>query len=290
MSLRAAVVIASAGRPELLAELAENLAVQTYPITAKVASVPDEKSLPEARMDGWEILIGVRGASAQRNAGIDALNGAADVVFVFDDDSVVRHDYIAQAIHHFEQNPGVLALTGRVVLDGATGGEIPQEVAKLALAASEDEPLTGRSRPSRTLYGCNFAFRLAAVPDMRFDERLPLYSWLEDHDFARRLMRRGELAKVDDCVIVHRGAGSGGRTNHVRLGYSQVMNPIYLHRKGSFPLWLMMLETVPRTMKNVVRAVFGSEKEWRRARVRGNLLALGDALIGRITPERITEL
>jgi GT2 family glycosyltransferase len=152
------------------------------------------------------------------------------------------------------------------------------------------ETPSGQWTQTRVLYGCNFAFRVSADPTIVFDSRLPLYSWLEDHDFARRLMRSGKLAKVDDCVIVHRGASSGGRQAHRRLGYSQMMNPIYLWRKGSFPLWLAAWEIFRPTAMNVARSIGGSQAPWRRERLAANWMALGDALRGRVTPERILEL
>jgi GT2 family glycosyltransferase len=167
---------------------------------------------------------------------------------------------------------------------------VPPEVAADAVERSLADPVAGAWRPTRELYGCNFAVRLSAAPELRFDERLPLYSWLEDHDFARRLMKFGVLAEVDDCVIVHRAAASGGRQAHRRLGYSQVMNPVHLWRKKSFPTWLAAYELFPRVGKNFVRSIAGREASWRRQRVRGNLLAAVDIVRGRITPERITQL
>ncbi len=208
----------------------------------------------------------------------------------FDDDALLRSDYLANALAFLERHPEVVALTGRVLLDGATTGEIPAAQAIDALSASAREALSGRWRRTRELYGCNFVVRAPVADRERFDDRLPLYSWLEDHDFARRCMRRGQLAKVDDCVIVHRGAASGGRQAHRRLGYSQLMNPIYFFRKGSFPLWLAAWEIFRPVAKNLLYAVAGTSRSWRRERLHGNLLAATDAVRGRFTPERILHL
>ena len=290
-ALRVAVVLASAGRPALLAEALETCAAQTGVAFEGVISVPDEDSLPTDRswLSGWRVVTGVKGLAAQRNAALDTLEDV-DVVAFFDDDAVVRPDYLANAVHFLHAHPDVLGLTGRVVLDGVTKQEVGRGTAAEALARSAADGETGAWRNTRELYGCNFVVRFAAVPDLRFDARLPLYSWLEDHDFARRLMRRGPLAKVDDCVIVHRAATSGGRQAHVRLGYSQVMNPVYLHRKGSFPAWLTAQQIFRPVAKNIALSVAGPSSSWRRKRLRGNGTAVYDVVRGRITPERIVAL
>lgn len=286
---RVAVVLASAGRPELLGEVVADLQRQTLLRFTLVLSVPDRDSLPAQSLPEGTVVVHDRGLAAQRNTGLDAVPEATHV-FCFDDDAVVREDYLERGVAFFDAHPDVVALTGRVLLDGAAGDAIPRDIADAALDASRAEPPSGAWERRRELYGCNFAFRPAAVAGERFDPRLPLYSWLEDHDFARRCMRHGTLARVHDCVIVHRGVKSGGRTAHERLGYSQVMNPAYLHHKGSFPLWLTVYETLFRVGKNAVRSVRGPESEWRRERLRGNLLGLRDVVRRRFTPERILEL
>ncbi|WP_246080666.1 glycosyltransferase family 2 protein [Modestobacter altitudinis] len=286
---RPAVILASAGRPELLGEVVADLSRQTRQDFTLVVSVPDEASLPAAPLPSGTVVVHDRGLAAQRNAGLDAVPDATHV-FCFDDDAVVREDFVENGVAFFDQHPDVVALTGRVLLDGAAAEAVSREEAEQFLAASLSEPLLHRWQPSRELYGCNFGFRPDALDGQRFDGRLPLYSWLEDHDFARRAMRHGSLAKVEDCVVVHRGVKSGGRMAHERLGYSQVMNPAYLHHVGSFPLWLALRETVPRLGKNAVRSLAGSESDWRRERLRGNLRAAGDIARRRFTPERILEL
>lgn len=289
--LASAVILASAGRGEILAQAMAAVDGQSVPSPHRILSVPDAASLP-ADTRGWTVVTGARGLAAQRNAGLDALGGDADIVLFFDDDAVPRSDYVEQALAAFARWPDMAGLTGRVLLDGAahSAGEVTVDEARAALARSWRDGPTRTRRPRRTLYGCNFAYRAAAAPALRFDARLPLYSWLEDHDFARRLMPYGVLAGIDDCVVVHRGAASGGRTHHVRLGYSQLMNPVHLARTGSFPAWLAGWEIARPTAKNLAYAVAGHQAPWRRERLRGNLLGLGDALRGRDTPERIVDL
>lgn len=119
---------------------------------------------------------------------------------------------------------------------------------------STGESMTGSWSPTQSLYGCYFGDRMSAAPELRFDNWLPLYSWLEDLDFSRRLLRIGCLARVDDAVIGHRGVKSRGRTQHARFGYSRMMNPLYLHRVGSFSLRLALRQIVlPCSKKSFYR-------------------------------------
>ena len=290
-NIRLAVVLASAGRPALLAEVLRCCSAQFDVDFLGVVSVPDEASLPEDRalLADWQVVTGTRGLAAQRNAALDVIQDA-DVVAFFDDDAVLRPDYLRNAVSFLDQHPEVVALTGRVLRDGATSGEVSAAEAAEVLARSAAEPPTEAWRRTRELYGCNFIARGGVARRERFDDRLPLYSWLEDHDFARRCMRHGQLAKVDDCVIVHRAAASGGRQAHRRLGYSQLMNPVYLFRKGSFPLWLAAWEAFRPVAKNLLYAVAGGSRYWRRERLGGNLAAAADVVHGRLTPERIRQL
>ena len=109
----------------LLAEALRTCSAQIGVRFRGVVSVPDEDSLPEDRtlLADWRVVTGTRGLAAQRNAGLDALDDA-DVVAFFDDDAVLRPDYLANALRFLDRHPDVVALTGRVLLDGATTGEV----------------------------------------------------------------------------------------------------------------------------------------------------------------------
>lgn len=291
-SAEVAVVLASAGRPELLTEAIRSCESQTHCDFRGIISVPNQDSLPADRglLSGWEVLFGEKGAAAQRNTALDHLHGSTKYVFFFDDDAVAREDYLHNAKLFLDSHPNVVGMTGRVLADGKLTIEIDMVRTAATIEDSWNTPLTGMWSTTRELYGANFAFRVAAAPVLRFDARLPLYSWLEDHDFARRLSRVGPLAYVSDCQIVHRAASSGGRTSHFRLGYSQVTNPIYLWRKGSFPAWLAAQQLLRPVSRNLTRSLFGPQKSWRRRRLAGNLLSVRDILRGQVEPERAASL
>ncbi|MEH3075703.1 MAG: glycosyltransferase [Quadrisphaera sp.] len=286
-----AVVVASAGRPELLGRLVADLAQQTHHDHTLVICTPTPDDLPAGGLASDVVVVHARGAAAQRNTGLDAVPDATHVFF-FDDDAVVRPDYLQRALAYFAAHPEVVGVTGRVLLDGsgASAPEVTRSAAEEALTGSLADPLRGAGKPVDELYGCNFGYRADVDPALRFDDRLPLYSWLEDLDFAGRLLRHGSLAKLDDAVVVHLGVKSGGRVAHQRLGYSQVMNPFYLRRKGTISWQRLAYEVGPRLVGNSIRSVRHPERAWRRRRLLGNTRAFGDLARGRFTPERILDL
>ena len=139
-------------------------------------------------------------------------------------------------------------------------------------------------------YGCNMAFRLSAIGSLRFDERLVLYGWLEDRDFGAALAKRGgRLVKCAAARGVHMGV-KAGRVSGDRLGYSQIVNPIYMLRKGTMTIGQVADHLFRNITSNVARAVRPEPFIDRRGRLRGNLRGLADVLRGRIEPERASAI
>lgn len=295
--MKQAFVIATVGRRGLVETLLEHLSGLSPLPDEVVLSAPTEGDLPEPGGPYPFVVtrvLGVRGASAQRNAGVAGLTSDAEIVAFIDDDSVPREDFLRATAHHFARHADSVAVTGRVVLEGQEGQPpLSEEQISAALADSlshDARNSPGPAIPHDQLYGCNMIFRRAYFERFLFDERLPLYSWLEDTDLARRLLNAGlHVYKDESIVIVHRRDSSGGRTAHLRFGYSSVANWEYLRRKGSVT-WADAPGVAKMMAKNIVCSVNGPNKIDRRHRLRGNLLALSDIARGRITPERIETL
>jgi hypothetical protein len=115
------------------------------------------------------------------------------------------------------------------------------------------------------------------------------YVWQEDIDFSRCLLTYGRIVKNQELCGVHLGVRSG-RTSDVRFGYSQVANPIYLVRKGSMS-WGHVIGLICRNLTaNLVRSFCPEAWIDRRGRLKGNLLALVDALTGRVSPLRVLQI
>lgn len=136
------------------------------------------------------------------------------------------------------------------------------------------------------------AVRLAPMraQGLRFDERLPLYGWQEDVDLSRRLAEFGDVVQIDAACGVHLGVKSG-RGSGVRLGYSQVANPLYISgKRRGYPFRRAVAHIARNLAMNVARATWPEPYVDRRGRLCGNLLALFDLTIGRMAPERILDL
>jgi len=290
--LRVAVIIASAGRPECVAHIMADLRRQTQSPSRIILSVTGPRDLPPPHVRaGAEVVLARRGLPAQRNAGLDHLAGDADVVVFFDDDFVPSRYALAGLCALFGQHRAIAGATGVVLADGIMTPGIAYSRAETIVAAYDSK---GARAPKLIadvpdLYGCNMAYRLSALDGLRFDERLKLYGWQEDVDFAVQVARRGRIVRTDALVGVHLGIKSG-RTSGVRLGYSQVHNPLYLWRKGTMPRAKAFRLLLRNVAMNHARSLWPEPWIDRIGRVRGNWLGFADVLRGRLTPERIEDL
>ncbi|PTE20595.1 glycosyltransferase [Cereibacter changlensis JA139] len=283
------VGIATTGRPEILGHTLRALAGQSRPpdrLLLCAAEGSDTAGLPA--LPGMRLLTAPRGLTRQRNAILDQA-AAEDVILFLDDDFLPAPDYLERLARAFAAHPEVVMMTGRVLADGIGGAGLRPEEAARILAASPPDPGAGMT-PVYNGYGCNMAFRAGPVlAGLRFDDRLPLYGWLEDVDFSRRISGHGRIMRNDALRGVHLGVKSG-RTSGVRLGYSQIANPLHLiaRRSMSPPRALLMLAR--NVAANGVKALRPEPWVDRRGRLRGNLLAFRDLLRGRLAPERALEL
>jgi GT2 family glycosyltransferase len=135
------------------------------------------------------------------------------------------------------------------------------------------------------------SIRLATVREhgIRFDELLPLYGWYEDVDFSRQLAPFGSIVRISTACGVHLGIKSG-RTSGLRLGYSQIANPIYLARKGSVSWPFALASLLSRSAKNMLRSLAPESYVDRRGRLMGNFVACKELVTGRLCPSKITAL
>ena len=241
----------------------------------------------ELAWPGADFLISAPGLPEQRNKILDAA-ADCDVVLFLDDDFLPQPDYLAVLEACFTADPAMVVATGQVIADGAKGPGLGVDEGRRLLAADTVRPPPLETVPAFNGYGCNMAVRMATVraQAIRVDEQLPLYAWYEDLDFTRLLGRHGSIRRLPAARGVHLGVKLG-RGSGVRLGYSQVVNPIYLGRKGTYP-WNRSLRSIARhCLMNLLRSLAPEPWVDRWGRFRGNMAGLWDVLRGRAHPMRV---
>lgn len=292
--LRIVVAIATAGRPFMVGEtLAELTRQSRRPDEILVCPATDKDFQPETlRLDGIPIrwTIGPRGLTKQRNQILDMV-GDCDLIIFLDDDIFLSPDYLEQMEQLFVAQPDVVVATGALLADGILGPGIPPEEARAIIAAAGPRAQDQDISPYYAGYGCNMAFRWAAIRQTgsRFDERLPLYGWQEDVDFSRQVSKAGRVVKSKALRGVHLATKSG-RQSGVRFGYSQVANPLYLWRKGTVTAHFAFRLMARNMLANFGKLLTPEPHVDRLGRVRGNLMALRDLMLGKLAPERVLEL
>jgi GT2 family glycosyltransferase len=279
------------GRPALLRAALEELSRQSRRADGIVICAPTQADVEGIRLDPRvEIIVGPRGLTSQRNAILARLD-AFDIVQFFDDDFLPSPGYLQAVERTFAMDSAIAMVTGSLIADGIKGPGIEFEIARSILEADAAGASGTALELVEDAYGCNMAVRLAAVraSQCRFDERLPLYGWMEDVDFSRRLARHGRIVRLAGARGIHLGVKQG-RQSGVRLGYSQIANPIYLARKGTCP-WPRSLQLMARNIAaNLARALIPEPYIDRAGRVSGNLKAFGDLIAGKLDPQRVLEL
>lgn len=285
--LRGMIGIASADRSEMLGHTVRDLLSQSAAPPDVIVCVPGAEhagDLPEHQ--NLHVICGPSGLTRQRNAILEAARGRADVLVFFDDDFVPHRDYVTNILSAFEDNPALVIATGTVLADGILGLPIEGEgaIARLSSCALQEK----RVVPCYNAYGCNMALRISTAWDAEvwFDERLPLYGWLEDVDFSRAMARHGECARVSNAIGIHLGVRSGRQSGR-RLGYSQVANPWFMMRKKTLTAPRALAQITRNLLANIIGSALRQADIDRPGRLWGNMLALADLACARLDPQRI---
>jgi GT2 family glycosyltransferase len=289
--LRLAIGIPTRGRPDVLAETLREIATQTRRPDRVVvcATAPADVETASGPPAEAELLFTASGLPRQRNAILDHVQDC-DILLFLDDDFLMAPDYVAVTLAAFAAHPDLVVTTGWLIADDSRGPGLSAEAGR-ALLAADPPGAPATVERAEYGYGCNMALRMATVRAHaeRFDERLPLYAWSEDMDFNYRLARFGWIAKLHGARGVHL-ATKTGRTPGRRLGYSQVANPIYLFRKGSYSFGRAARSVGRNLLANAAKSVQPEPYVDRRGRLWGNMLGFVDLARGRLAPERILDL
>jgi hypothetical protein len=285
------VIFATRGRAELLRHVVECVDLQTVkPHLIIISCVSDEDAGSLTTRPGLLLIKGKPGSSAQRNTALDHVPADFDVVIFLDDDFLMHKTWIAEILRAMNSDPSIAGITGTVLADGIHGPGYSYEEGCAILARVNDLPETLVAVTTGGPYGCNMAFRASSIAGVRFDERLVLYGWQEDRDFGGQIRNRGcRIVRINTALGVHLGV-KRGRVSGRKLGYSQVINPLYLVRKKTMPLRDALDHVARNVASNIVRSIAPEPWVDRRGRLSGNLIGFWDFVRGRLTPERAEKL
>lgn len=138
------------------------------------------------------------GLTYQRNRGIERAIG--DIIYFFDDDTVLEPDYLLHMNHIFEQYPEYVAGMGDISNIPSNPSlkyqlfrsffMLPRQRASgnFTWSGLPTHPYgTTQFKQVEVLGGCCMAFRAAILKEYRFDEGFKGYCYMEDADIARRI-------------------------------------------------------------------------------------------------------
>jgi GT2 family glycosyltransferase len=235
------------------------------------------------------------GLCVQRNRALDAVAPDTEIVAFLDDDIELATAYFAEMARLFTNNPQIIMASGTMLHDGGRGGIISRDEAVRLCREFDQTYDSARPQVWKIVdsgYGCNMIVRHASIRNCRFDERLPLYAWLEDRDFSHRVTLGGcAPTECENAVAVHLGARSG-RVSGVRLGFSTIVNPMYLKRKANtFSFGFIFVHYWLRCLAGNIIGIVTRDKEYDRVGlIRGNMIGFYHLLSGRCDPEYIFKL
>jgi GT2 family glycosyltransferase len=290
--MKLVVIIPTADRKTQVTRLLRHIELQQQAPDEVIISAPDATHVERYQATNFALsyVFGKKGLCAQRNQALERVLDASDIITFFDDDFLPADNYLRLASTAFEQHTEFAVVMGHVVEDGARTIGLSFEQGLAALRSAEaNYSTTPRIYDHVGAYGCNMSMRSRLIGDLRFDERLVLYGWQEDIDFTSQLRRHGRVVGLNSLIGVHLGL-KAGRVSGIRFGYSQVVNPIYLIKKGTVPATFALDLMARNIVANLVRSLWPEPWIDRRGRLRGNLLAACHLMMGRIEPEHILKI
>jgi len=295
----AGVVIATTGRPHIVAETIRSIAqLKSIPASVIVvgAVTGDLPEIKETFPFQLQMLIAsAKGLPIQRNQGISKLNESIRYVSFLDDDMEVHQDYFSEVENVFESDHEIAGFSGAVLANGNIDRISARELMNQHTIHANMPCFGFYPKKWPGFYGCNMNIRKELLKYEQFDERLPLYALGEDCEMGFRISQYGKVGGSARCPVVHL-ATSSGRISEVGVGYAQVINYIYFAHKGiGFPKISTYFNKVIKTP--VVNLAFflmpgldPRKKIDRKGRFLGNLSALKDLAQGKVNPMNLVKV
>jgi GT2 family glycosyltransferase len=174
------VLVPTYRRPGDLTRCLQSIAAQSRPPDAVIVVCRENDFETRDALSGGEIgipisLVHVRatGVVAALNAGLARISG--DVVAITDDDAAPRADWLKRIEEHFMRLPEIGGVGGRDYVHGDSWHADSVSVGILewfGRQVGNHHLGIGSPRYVDMLKGVNMSFRIAAIGEVRFDERL----------------------------------------------------------------------------------------------------------------------
>ena len=296
-SPKIAFVVATKDRPRdlrnMLASLDEQSVRPGQVVIVDASTEPVESvvaEFPSLRIDYLRHLP--PSASAQRNAGIQAVAPAMDFVGFLDDDAVLAPGAMEAMLAFWSQGPADVggAAFNYLNAEPVAGGRLKRSrltswlglyaAAPGQVAPSGWQSLTGPIEQTtwvRWLCSGASVWRRQVLETTVFDEFFDGYSYLEDLDFSYTVARKYRLAIVAEAGFRHYPSPSG-RGSAYRFGKVEARNRLYFVRKHGLSVWRCYLGLLVRLAMTAGSALTGRPQA-KLARAAGNVSSMARDLL-----------
>ncbi len=270
---RIAFVVATKDRPDDLRTMLQSVSAQSHcpdRIIIVDASSPPIRGVVREFSDLpiQYIYHKKPSASAQRNAGIRAVDIGIDLIAFFDDDIVLGPDALENMLRFWHTSPDHLGGCAFNVMDSSsTISRVKGSALSRWLGLYADRKYavmpSGWQTRAGTVAETNYVewlptgasvWRREIFDYFSFDEFFDGYSYLEDLDFSYTVSKRWRLAVIADACYWHFPSRSG-RESAYRFGKSEVRNRLYIVRKHKLSLWRCYIGIAIRLCMTLVVAV-----------------------------------
>jgi len=255
-SLRAGFVIATKDRPKDIRNLLKNLANLSVHPNQLIIVDSSEKSGRAVVSEFNKLNIkyihyrGEPSASAQRNAGIKAVDSAIDLIGFLDDDCILEYASLEKMMKFWEAAPADIGGCAFNLRNPAPAGnrkircnsitrwlgiysDIPGVVTRSGwgtITGTVDKDLEVKWVPSTAV-----VWRKQIFNTEYFEEFFKGYSYLEDLDFSYNVSKSYRIMILADAGYYHHHSVSG-RTSRLNFGIVEVINRIFFVKKHNLSL------------------------------------------------------
>lgn len=174
-----------------------------------------------------------------RNLGIK--NSKGDIIFFFDDDSILGSRYILETIKQYSSNPEIVGTQGIIKNYPKTNFFVEQLNKVFLLNHTEKnrcrvlpssrctypELSTDKPISCEWLSGCNHSYKKEIFNEFRYDEKMTRYSFREDLDMSYRIHKKYPkgLILIPQAECIH-NESEGGRIlkkeqTYMEIGYTK---------------------------------------------------------------------